>query len=477
VSFLGLDIAASGIAADQAELDNAAENLANIDTPGYARTSVELSPLAPASSEGVGEGVLVGTVGQQTSPLYEAASLAARAQLAGANESASIASTLQSAFPEPGGTGLQAQLSQTWTDLASLATNPSSAAAAGSVVEDLHQVATTLNSTYAALAGTATQLASDLTGAGGLLAQVNDLLSQVGQLNVAIVAGTNGGLDTNALVDQRREALGKLADLVGVRTVANADGSVDVLAGGITLVAGASVAQLQATGSPSGADLAVETTSGAPVPAGGQVGALLTGVDETVPGLLSGLSGVADSLATALNALQSAGVSADGTPGPTSPAASGWSGPTLPPIFVDGGSTTAYTTGPASAASIAVSPQLLADPSLLATASGSATAGQPTIDATTAQQMAALGATAGGPDDRYGALVGAVGTAAASATSAAQAAQSLADAAAANLSSVEGVSTNDETIALLEAQQAYQATAHAINAMSTAFNDLLAVTT
>ena len=42
MSDMGLSIAASGLAADTAELDTASNNLSNIDTPGYAAEQVNL---------------------------------------------------------------------------------------------------------------------------------------------------------------------------------------------------------------------------------------------------------------------------------------------------------------------------------------------------------------------------------------------------------------------------------------------------
>lgn len=479
MSFLGLDIASSGVAADEAVLNTTAENLANIQTPGYAQERVQLLPQTQASASGVGEGVLVGAVSQQSSALYEEMNLVAQANASAANETQTIQQAAQSAFPEPGPNGLSAQLSQTWTDLSALATTPNSTSAAASVVQDLTTVANTLNGTFSQLQSTATQLGVDLTGSSGsagLLAQANQLIGQIGKLNVSIVAGNAGGLDTNSLIDERRAAVAKLAGMLGVRTSENADGSLNVSSGGISLVSGGTTTTLVTSGSAATGNLTVGTSAGDTLAAGGQIGAILTGVNSTIPGYLGQLSSVADSLASNFNTLQSGGVSANGTPGPTSAAAAGWTGATLPPIFVDGGSSTGYTPGGSSAATISVSPALLNNPSLLATASGSSTAGQSTIDATTVQAMAALGSAANGPDTVYGQLVGQVGSDTQTANAQATTASSLATAASANLSSVEGVATNQETVTMLAAQQAFQATAQVINAMDTAFNSLLSVT-
>ena len=134
-------------------------------------------------------------------------------------------------------------------------------------------------------------------------------------MNGDIVAGQNGGTDVNSLVDQRRQAVNQLGTLLGVRTTTEPDGTMTVMSGGIQLVNSTNAVDLQATGAASSGDLGVETTTGNVLPAGGQIGALLTGVNTTIPDYQSQLSSIADSLAQSLNTLQSNGVSASGDPG------------------------------------------------------------------------------------------------------------------------------------------------------------------
>jgi len=112
-------------------------------------------------------------------------------------------------------------------------------------------------------------------------------------------------------------------------------------------------------------------------------------------------------------------------------------------------------------------------PSLLATASGSATPGSATIDPTTAQAMAAVGQAFGGPDDLYQALVGLVG----SQTSEANNNQTRPKRC--RLDPPRSCracrcrhQSGDSQHAL--AQQAYQATAAVINSTTTALEALLA---
>lgn len=56
----GLRIAASGMQAEQAQFDAAANNIANAETPGYPSEDVETVPLPGGGAETTGVGVLPG---------------------------------------------------------------------------------------------------------------------------------------------------------------------------------------------------------------------------------------------------------------------------------------------------------------------------------------------------------------------------------------------------------------------------------
>jgi flagellar hook-associated protein 1 FlgK len=479
VSDLSLQIAASGLEADQAELNTAANNLANTATPGYAEEVVNLGPLGSSVAGGVGAGVLVHSVSEDASSLDDQMNLIAQGQLGSATEAASIQGLAQDSFPEPNTTGLDAQLNQFFSGLSTLSTTPSSAAAEATVAEDARGVANTLNASFTQLSAIATQLQNDLQGqgstTGGYVGQANQLINQIATLNSGIASGTSAPAGINSLLDQRRQAVDQLGTLLGVTTSTAPDGTMTVSSGGIELVAGTTATDLQVTGEAANHNLAVETTNENVLSPGGQIGALLTGVNTTIPNYQSQLSTIADSLATGINALQAGGVSASGTPGPASLAASPpYVGPLLPSFFVSGGSSTTYTTGAASAASIAVNPALLASPSMIATAAGSTPAGTATIDPATVQQMAALGSAPDGPTSTYGTLVDLVGSQTLAANNDQSAAQSLSDSTTAQLSTIEGVDSNRQTVDLLSAQQDYQAVAEVINSTTTALNALLA---
>ena len=479
---MGLSIAASGLAADTAELDTASNNLSNIDTPGYAAEHVDLSPEGAAGPLGVGQGVIVGSVSELTDAVYEAANVAAEGVQGAAVQTNQVMSSVEGIFPEPSSTGIASQLSTLWSDLSTLASNPNQVGAEQAVVGAAQSVATSISGSYTQLSQLSSSLQSEVgTGAGdgGTLSQANGLLAEVATLNASIVAGAAGGQDANALIDQSRSAVNQLATLLGVNSSSTSSGAVSVYLNGVQLVGGDVAQTLSTTGSVGSGNLGLVTANGVAVSAGGSIGANLTGVTTTIPGYQAQLNAVADSLATSLNTLQSNGMDANGDPG--SAIAGAWPGTILPNIFVNGGSSTTYTPSPAnpdSAATIAVSSALLADPALIATAAapgpGNANViGTPTLDGTNGQQMAALASSPGGTDTLYQSMIGALGTQASDAASASSTASNLATNASNLLSSISGVDENNEEVDILAAQNAFQASSQVVSAITSCFDALL----
>jgi flagellar hook-associated protein 1 FlgK len=482
MSDMGLSIAGSGLAADAAEIDTISNNLSNIDTPGYAAEQVNLSPDAANGAYGAGQGVLIGSITNLTDAVFAAANVAAQGTSSGTNQFSQVMSSIESIFPEPSSNGIASQLTSLWSSISTLASNPNQVGAQQAAVSAAQSVASSISSSFAQLNQLSSSLESQVgTGAndGGLLSEANTLLGQVATLNAGIVAGRSGGQNPNALSDQVTSDVNQLANLLGVNAVTQSNGTTTVLLNGVQLVSGTVAQSLGVSGSGATTNLAVTTSDGVVVSAGGSIGANLTAVNTTIPDYMQQLDGVADSLATNLNALQGSGMDSAGDPGAT--IAGAYPGTIAPPIFVDNGSTNTYTTSSGtfnSAATIQVSAALLASPSMIATAAApgpgnSNTLGTATLDGSNAQAMAALASLPTGPDATYQTLIGALGNQASSASAFSTIASAQAQTAANNLSSISGVNENNEEVALMAAQNAFQATSQVVNALSASFQSLL----
>jgi flagellar hook-associated protein 1 FlgK len=482
MSDIGLSIAGSGLAADAAEIDTISNNLSNIDTAGYAAEQVNLSPEAANGPFGAGQGVLIGSITNITDAVFSAANVAAQGASSEASQFNQVMSSIESIFPEPSSNGISSQLTSLWSAISTLATNPNQVGAEQAAVSAAQSVASSISSSFAQLSQLSSSLQSQVgTGSndGGLLTEANALLSQVATLNTGIVEGRSGGQNPNALSDQVTADVNQLATLLGANAVTQANGTTTVYLSGVQLVSGNVAQSLGVTGSGATTNLAVTTGNGVVVSAGGSIGANVTAVNTTMPDYMQQLDGVADSLATNLNSIQASGMDAAGDPGVA--IAGGYAGTILPPIFVNNGSSNSYTTASGafnSAATIEVAPALLASPSLIATAAApgptnSNLLGAPTLDGSNAQAMAALAALATGPDATYQTLIGALGNQAASASALSTMSSAQAQTAANNLSSISGVNENNEEVALMAAQNAFQATSQLVNAINESFQSLL----
>lgn len=446
----GLSIAASGLEAQRAAMDATAENLANINTPGYLREQAQIITAPAGDPLGIGDGTMVTGVTQASNAVLAANALAAGGTSAAAIARQQTLTEIQAIFPEPSSAGLSNQLSTFWSAWDAVANNPSQIAPRTEVLNQAQNLAANLNQAAAQLAQTANNTTTQLDTT---IAQVNHLLTQVAALNQSIVTSQAAGTQPTSLIDQRNSLINELGSDIGVTTRTQADGSMNVYVGGLTLVQGNIADQVSRQGTPPSLSI-VSANSGAqlPVSAGATAG-LLGELNTDIPAFRAQLDGVAQQLATTVDTQLAAGYDAAGAPGA--------------PMFTNSGG----ATSPVTAASIAVNPALIANPSLIAAAS-SATNGA--NDGSNAAAMAQLFNAATGPDQSYRTMITDLGSKVQSVNSQVTTQSALSQSLQATLQSVTGVNSDQETVNMLSYQQAYQASAKVISTISSMVQSLLA---
>jgi flagellar hook-associated protein 1 FlgK len=154
------------------------------------------------------------------------------------------------------------------------------------------------------------------------VAEINSLAQSIADLNddIVIATGRSSGATPNDLLDQRDALVGKLSELVSVRTLDQDDGSTSVFIGnGQPLVLGKDASQLssQATGiDPFNRDISI-VNNGIPVPitefiTGGKLGGVLEFRDGMLNEAQNSIGRIAVGLATDFNAQHRAGMDLDG---------------------------------------------------------------------------------------------------------------------------------------------------------------------
>jgi len=307
--FQSLTSAANAMDAQRMGLDTVGQNMANVNTPGYARRRLILGELPPTSWKNAGRGVEVLQIQAQRDRYIE--DRLRREQSGASYTGAQLQglSSLQTSIGLPGA-GLDARLSGLFDAFSTLANDVTSPTARDNVVAQGRSLALSFNAMAERLAGARRDADGAIRGA---VDEVNQLAEEIAHLNDKIVSAN--GVDTEAIRDRRGVALTRLAELAGVNVVERADGAADVSIGpGFALVVGAHAFQLSMTpSSPSAMGVitigCIDITSQI---ATGTMGGLLDLRDTVLPGYQTQLDQFAFDFATQFNALHTTGFDGNG---------------------------------------------------------------------------------------------------------------------------------------------------------------------
>jgi flagellar hook-associated protein 1 FlgK len=356
--------AGAGLSVYRAQVATASHNIANANTPGYARQEAVATETSPAEEVGnngyIGRGVSLQGVVQSRDTFVEAQLTIAYSNSSSTAAQSDALSTVTALDPQGNGSVTSA-IGSFYSALRDLNQNPGDQGLRRAVVESAKTLATSFNTTVNSISTARTAIDQNLTS---LVDKVNGLVSSVADLNKRIALAVNSGRTPNDLLDIRQNALDQLAQMVGARPVPDSHGSVNVvLPGGTCLVSGIVASQLSIQANLSNSNhfdigFKPQGTSTAVVlnrnELGGQVGGLLSARDDSLGAAESSLNSLALDLSTAINDQHRQGFALDGT---------------------DQHNLFASLSGPTDAAkNIAVADDVNADPSLVA-AAGSAAGG------------------------------------------------------------------------------------------------------
>jgi flagellar hook-associated protein 1 FlgK len=448
-----LNNTANALSIVQAKAASTSNNIANANTPGYARQQVNLTegPSSPlAGNHGfIGGGVTLESITQVRDQFVEAQlPVAFSSSSSSTSQSDALASI--SAFNNGADGGLADAMSHFYSSLTALAQNPGDPGLRQASVQSAAWLASTFNRTSQSLEQARTGVDANIINT---VQQVNSTLAQVADLNRRISVIEASGAEPNDLLDQRHSLMDKAAQLIGARQVPDAYGNISlVLPGGTTVVSQSMAATITLQGNNANKghiDLVFTPADGSAATVikqselGGQIGGLLSARDGAMGTASSDLDTLAFNFATTVNAQNHAGFDLNGNAGGQ--------------VFA------VSTTSAGAATNIAIDPALASNPSLLA-AAGSTPSGSG--DATNLQALIATQNTVlpSGLDVQKGMakIVSDFGTAAADAQNSAAFDGSMLTSLQNTRNSVSGVSLDDEMVGLMQAQHAYQSLAKVI---------------
>ena len=454
------NVASTALLTQQKALDVTANNIANVNTEGYSRQRVNMEQNEPVYYQGgtLGTGVQANQYIQRVYDQFVNAQLAESESLSGRWDAE--LETLEKAelmFDETSGYGLNDALSEFWNSWQDLSNNPSGYTERSTLIANTQNLTDVFNALSEGLSEVQSDSDKSIESA---VDQINTLTSEIAELNLKIAEVEAGGHSANEFNDERDMKLKALSSLIDVNSFEDADGYLTITTvNGNTLVDRTSSWELTTHENTDGfQDVFWVSSTGTEENitdniSTGKLKGWIEARDETIEGYKERLDELAATIISAVNTVHSAGNTLDGTTG------------------VD------FFTG-SDASDIAINTDIVDNSNLIAAAlSTEAVPGgsENAVAIVDLQNTLTMSTSTATFDDFYNALAGDVGSdvAQAQTNSDHQSAVSL------QLSTyreeISGVSLDEEMIALVQYQSAYNAAAKLVTTVDEMLDSLIAM--
>jgi flagellar hook-associated protein 1 FlgK len=315
-------ISLSALQSFQTAISVTSNNIANANTPGYVRESVDLSNDVPSGPDqtAIGNGVAVSGVTRAFSQLAETQLNTSQSSLSSLTAQQTYTNQIDNIVGTTAG-GISTALTNYYNAWSTVANNPSSTAARQALLDQSQSLAQAFQSTSGQLQNLNTQINAGITAD---VSQINSDATSISALNAQIAIGTanGGGNAPNDLIDQRDAVISNLSKLVGISTTTDTNGAVNVFIGtGQPLVLQNTVTQLTTVPNQFDAsqlEISTATSAGNIISGAitsGDLGGLLSARNQVVNPTLNQLGQIAVGLTTSANAQQNAGLDLTGSLG------------------------------------------------------------------------------------------------------------------------------------------------------------------
>ena len=449
-----LGIARRALQAHQSAMSVASNNIANVNTEGYSRQRITLTPgKSVVTPQGIlGSGVNIQGIERIRSNFVDQQLLNERPNFYQYEFKSTALNFVEDIFGEPSDFGLSRNMEDFFDSFNDLANDPESATARILVREKAVNLKNGFRRINRQLTDYQQQLNTEL---GEKVKEVNLLTSQVAHLNEKIVSGEVGGGTANDLRDKRSLLLDELSKLVDVKTIENDRGGMNVIVGGRHLVVDTQAQELALS-------VESETAIGPKVvfKNGGQVAGITNGSikgildtrDTYIADYLVQLDELAMNLAQQVNAIHSTGYNLDGITG-----------------------TDLFDANVTGAADFDLNPAILADANLIAASDALNEPGNNNITLTLANLQDSLVMNDGDFtfSDFYNSLISSIGSQAQESGFFQESFADVVEKLEFTRDSISGVSLNEEMTNLIEAQQAFTAVSRVVTTVDEMMQTIL----
>ncbi|CAA0091009.1 Flagellar hook-associated protein 1 [Zhongshania aliphaticivorans] len=314
--------ALSGLVSYQRALATTSHNIANADTEGYSRQTVDFSTRVPQQSGDltIGSGVKVSSISRVYNSFTVDQLRNAQASSAQADSYYQLTGQIDNSLADTE-LGLSASLSRFYDSLQDVADSPSSISARQLMLAE----AQALGERFSDMSSQLDTLNSEVnTRISASVSDINDLSAQIADIN-SMISKTQGQFSTGAndLLDQRDQALLSLNELIGTTSVEQSDGTVSVFVGsGQALVLGERAMSMKTVSNefePGRVEIAMDLGGSDAVISdslsGGSLGGTLSFRDGVLNDTRNELGRITVAIADTLNELNRSGMDLNGEQG------------------------------------------------------------------------------------------------------------------------------------------------------------------
>ncbi len=312
-------ISTTALQAFEAAINVTSNNIANANTPGYAREIVDLSATAPQTigQAAVGTGVAISGINRAYSQSAENQLNTSQSTLSQLTSLQNFTSQIDNIVGTTAG-GVTTALQNYYNAWSTVAADPTSTPSRQALLSSAQALAQTFQTTSSQLQGLNSQINAGITAD---VQQINSDATSIASLNQQIVIGTAqaNGQPPNALLDQRDALISNLSQLAGVSTTTDSNGAVNVFIGnGQPLVLQGNVTQLTTVPNQFNAsqlEVSTSTNGNNAISSSitsGDLGGLFAARTQAIDPTLNQLGQLAVGLAQSANTQQNSGLNLSG---------------------------------------------------------------------------------------------------------------------------------------------------------------------
>lgn len=318
------NIGTSALLSLQQSINTTGHNIANVNTDGYSRQRADFDTLPPQLSGGnyIGSGVTVDSIERIYDQFLVSEVRTRTSSHSGFDTLYQLSSRLDGMLGNDNA-GLAPVLGEFFSAVQDVANNPGSLPERQVLLGQAEALADRFHYLDSNLRSLNSEVNARIEGTVG---EINSLAASIASLNKQIVSATgqSGGTVPNDLLDKRDQQLSQLAKYVGVTTVTQSDGAINVMIGkGQALVVGGNAESFQTVSNPFDSTQTMIGISGAGgnvsditrFLSGGSLGAVLDFREDVLNPAANQLGLIAVGLTSTFNEQHQLGIDLDGNPG------------------------------------------------------------------------------------------------------------------------------------------------------------------